>query len=168
MNYNTLTQTQYEQRRFDLIVNVEETGQVKLDPYIDSKGNVTIGVGFNLHAASVRDKVLTKLGISNTGTDKQYYDQLVKILSKKYRTGDQNILASVRQDLNTVMSQRTAGATFAFTNTQQARDVFDQLAPSYETKVSTRVPSVPSSTGERLTLFSLAYNSAATLLPVGS
>src|SRR5438445_13464524 len=86
MNYNTLTQTQYEQRRFDLIVNVEETGQVKLDPYIDSKGNVTIGVGFNLHDASVRDKVLAKLGISNTGTDKQYYDQLVGILSKKYKS----------------------------------------------------------------------------------
>jgi len=92
MNYNTLTQTQYGQRRFDLIVNVEETGQVKLDPYIDSKGNVTIGVGFNLYDASVRDKVLTKLGITNTGTDKQYYDQLAEILSKKYKSNDQSVL----------------------------------------------------------------------------
>ena len=77
MNYNMLAQTEYEQRRFDLIVNVEETGQVKLDPYIDSKGYVTIGVGFNLYTARVRDLVLTTLGVSNTGTDRRYYQQLV-------------------------------------------------------------------------------------------
>src|SRR3989442_14427878 len=112
MNYNTLTQAEYEQRRFDLIVNVEEAGQVKLDPYIDSKGNVTIGVGFNLHTASVRDTVLATLGVSNNGTDRTYYQQLVSILSKKYKTGDVNILASVRRQLSAVMSQRTAGATF--------------------------------------------------------
>ena len=92
MNYSTLTQAEYEQRRFDLIVNVEETGQVKLAPYIDSKGYVTIGVGFNLHAVSVRDAVLTTLGISNTGTDKKYYDALIEILSKKYQTGSQSEL----------------------------------------------------------------------------
>src|SRR6266516_1418576 len=129
MNYNTLTQDQYGQRRFEFIVNVEETGQIKLDPYIDSKGYVTIGVGFNLHTASVRDRVLTTLGISNTGTDKKYYAQLVSILSKKYETGDENILASIRRQLNAVMSQRTAGATFAFADTQQVRGVFDQLVP---------------------------------------
>src|SRR5262249_51650082 len=165
MNYNTLTPAAYGQRRFDLIVNVEETGQVKLDPYIDSKGNVTIGVGFNLYDASVRDKVLTKLGITNTGTDKQYYDQLAEILSKKYKSNDQSVLGRVRQDLNTVMSQRTAGATFAFVDTQQVCDVFNQLVSGYETEVSNRVPGVPPNTRERLALFSLAYNSAATLLP---
>src|SRR5882724_8957532 len=101
MNHTTLTQAQYEQRRFDLIVNVEETGQIKLDPYIDSKGYVTIGVGFNLHAASVRDRVLTTLGVSNTGTDRRYYQQLVSILSKKYTPdGSQEELANVRQQLN--------------------------------------------------------------------
>ena len=132
MNYNMLTQAEYEQRRFDLIVNVEENGQVKLDPYIDSKGYVTIGVGFNLHSASVRDTVLTTFGVSNTGTDRRYYQQLVSILSKKYTPGgSQEELASVRRQLNTVMSQRTAGATFAFANTQQVCDVFTQLAPDY-------------------------------------
>ena len=168
MNYNTLTQDQYGQRRFDLIVNVEETGQIKLDPYIDSKGYVTIGVGFNLHTASVRDRVLTTLGVSNTGTDRRYYAQLVSILSKKYRTGDENTLASIRRQLNTVMSQRTAESTFAFADAQQVRGVFDQLVPGYETEVSNRVPGVPPNTRERLALFSLAYNNAATLLPVGS
>src|SRR5215467_10654321 len=132
MNYNTLTPAAYEQRRFDLMVNVEETGQVKLDPYIDSKGYVTIGVGFNLNTASVRDRVLTTLGVSNTGTDRRYYEQLVSILSEKYKTGDQNELTRVRQRLNAVMSQRTAGATFAFADTQQVRSVFDQLVPGYE------------------------------------
>lgn len=168
MNYNTLTQADYEQRRFEVIVNVEETGQVRLNPYIDSKGYVTIGVGFNLHTASVRDRVLTTLGVSNTGTDRRYYEQLVSILSKKYETGDENILANVRRQLNAVMSQRTAGSTFTFANTQQVRGVFDQLVPTYETEVSNRVPGVPPNTRERLALFSLAYNNAGTLLPVGS
>jgi len=85
MNYNTLTLAAYEQRRFDLIVNVEETGQVKLDPYIDSKGYVTIGVGFNLHSASVRDTVLTTFGVSNTGTDRRYYQQLAWMFHKQKR-----------------------------------------------------------------------------------
>ena len=84
------------------------------------------------------------------------------------KTGDQNILESVRRQLNEVMSQRDAGATFAFANTQQVQDVFNQLAPSYETEVSNRVPGVPPNTRERLALFSLAYNNAATLLPIGS
>src|SRR5215471_2478114 len=168
MNYNTLTPAAYEQRRFDLMVNVEENGQVKLNPYIDSKGYVTIGVGFNLHSASVRDTVLTSFGVSNTGTDRRYYQQLVSILSKKYETEAQDILESVRRQLNTVMSQRTAGATFAFADTQQVRIVFNQLAPGYETEVSNRVPGVPPNTRERLALFSLAYNNATTLLPVGS
>jgi len=66
------------------------------------------------------------------------------------------------------MSQRTPGATFAFANVQQVQDVFNQLAPDYETEVSNRVPGVPPNTRERLALFSLAYNNAAALLPIGS
>ena len=168
MNYATLTQEQYEQRRFEIILNVEETGQIRLDPYIDSRGYVTIGVGFNLHTATVRDTVLTTLGVSNTDTDRGYYQQIVDILSIQYRPGNQNDLNRVRQRLNVVMSQRTPGSTFAFANTQQVQDVFNQLAPDYETEVSNRLPGVPPDTQERLALFSLAYNNAAALLPMDS
>ena len=85
MNDTTMTQEQYIQRRFALIVNVEETGQIRLDPYIDSKGYVTIGVGFNLHTANVRDTVLTTFGVSNTGTDRRYYQQLAWMFHKQKR-----------------------------------------------------------------------------------
>jgi len=92
MNYNTLTQTEYEQRRFDLIVNVEETGQIRLDPYIDSKGYVTIGVGFNLYTASVRDRILTALGVSNSGADRGYYEQLARIFHKTGQTSSKSLI----------------------------------------------------------------------------
>ncbi|WP_018416258.1 hypothetical protein [Teredinibacter turnerae] len=53
-----LSVNEYRTLRYEIIANVE--GE-KNYAYIDSKGYVTIGAGFNLHEDFVRDLVLDQL-----------------------------------------------------------------------------------------------------------
>lgn len=61
-NFTELSETEYGDRRFDLLVDFEENGDLKELPYVDSEGIPTIGVGFNLRVAAVRDEVPEALG----------------------------------------------------------------------------------------------------------
>jgi hypothetical protein len=58
MKYNELSKSNYETQRYNVLLNVEETGVAQLQPYVDSKGIATIGVGFNLKVEDVRNQVL--------------------------------------------------------------------------------------------------------------
>jgi GH24 family phage-related lysozyme (muramidase) len=81
MNFTPLTQPQYEDARYNFLLKTEEQGTPKLRPYVDSRGFITIGVGFNLNDATVRATVLAALGIQNAGADAAYYQQLSVILA---------------------------------------------------------------------------------------
>ncbi len=53
-----LSQSDYENLRYALIEQFEESGQPKVDIYTDTKGIVTLGVGFNV---AVRENLETVL-----------------------------------------------------------------------------------------------------------
>ncbi|WP_185232607.1 hypothetical protein [Teredinibacter franksiae] len=53
-----LSDEDYKKLRYEIIANVEGEKQIA---YIDSKGYVTIGTGFNLYEPGVRDLVLSEL-----------------------------------------------------------------------------------------------------------
>src|SRR4051812_43696231 len=70
INWTTIQDlNEYRQRRYNLLLQLEEKGQAKLLPYNDNPaagtaGNITIGVGFNLEgAAAVRTEVLRTFGL---------------------------------------------------------------------------------------------------------
>ena len=128
----------------------------KLTPYVDSRGLISIGVGFNLHEPHVRAAVLAEFGVQNAGNDATYYAQLVSVLSGTY-------IGSVAQanalsDLDRIMAARIAGDQFDFVNSAPVKAVFDSLAPGYEAIVNQKTPGLAPYSAERIALFSIAYN----------
>jgi hypothetical protein len=158
----TNTPNTYLIDRYNFILMVEERGKAKLKPYIDSKGWVTIGCGFNLHDPNVRSQVLTSMGIIDGTTIAKLTDYLSKNQSGKSNKAIQDLLDGV------------VATAFGFDTEDQVKTLFndgpngnDGLAQKYETIVDTwSVKSglgiIPPST-ERLALLSLAYNTPALL-----
>lgn len=66
MTPRPLNSTSYADLRYLLLVNFEESGDPKENPYLDSVNLPTIGIGFNLTA----DASLWKTG--NTSTEAQW------------------------------------------------------------------------------------------------
>lgn len=62
VEYNT---QQYNELRFNLLLNLEERRDPKELPYSDSVGIPTIGVGFNLRVEDVRNEILNQLDIEH-------------------------------------------------------------------------------------------------------
>lgn len=56
---HTLTQAEYLDKRYEIIKQLEESGNEKSIIYVDPKGMVTIGVGFNATQASVLEQILS-------------------------------------------------------------------------------------------------------------
>jgi GH24 family phage-related lysozyme (muramidase) len=157
MNFTLLTQQQYEDSRYQFLLKTEEGGIAKLRPYVDSRGFVTIGVGFNLNSSNVRSVVLAALGIQNAGADATYYQQLTSVLAGKYPTA--TTAAKALTDLDNIMSTRNgAGSRLGFASEQEIKSVFATLAPSYEGLVDQKAPGVPAYAQERVALYSIAYN----------
>ncbi len=145
---NYTTSTTYNEVRYNFILLMEESGNASLAPYVDSQGWITIGAGFNLSVANVRNTVLTALGISNAN--------LSSYLSANYK------LQPKDQVLNAL-----SGYNLAFTNEDQVYTVFNTLAQTYESILNTwsnkwGIGIIPQSP-ERVALLSLAYNSPALL-----
>jgi trimeric autotransporter adhesin len=158
MNFTLLTQQQYEDSRYQFLLKTEESGTAKLRPYVDSRGFITIGVGFNLNSANVRSAVLAALGIQNSGADATYYQQLTSVLAGLPYTNPTTV-AQALTNLDNIMSARNGvGSRFGFASEQEIKSVFATLAPSYESLVDQRAPGVPSYAAERVALYSIAYN----------
>jgi hypothetical protein len=64
INYAYLGPAGYDALRYQLLHNVEETNAPSSQPYVDCRGFVTIGVGFNLHDPAIRRAVLDSWGIA--------------------------------------------------------------------------------------------------------
>lgn len=84
MQYQDLGQTQYEDLRYQLLLNVEESGTARLLPYADGTGRVTIGIGFNLRDPAVRQAVLANWGVVQGGA---VYNTLLPLLQRSYQPG---------------------------------------------------------------------------------
>lgn len=145
MIYRNLTQSAYDALRYQVLLNVEETGDPKEVAYLDSKNIPTIGIGFNLRSENVRNAVLTKFGININaaqGTpERQYFDQIKSILNTSYASA-----ADLNAALNAVMNTRFNDAnipaenrtrsSFQFLNDTEIRSVFGGLIEGYETQVN--------------------------------
>ncbi|MBI5556781.1 MAG: hypothetical protein HY885_04025 [Deltaproteobacteria bacterium] len=155
--YNETTNS-YLADRYNTLLRIEErNGVEKLQPYNDGKGNVTIGVGYNLSDANVRSHVLSALGI----TDHEIIDSLVSYLGVQHN-GDTD--EAIQDDLYKIL-----GKAFEFTSVDQVKEGFngpngnDGLAQDYESFVDAwaakyGLGTIPPSR-ERITLLSLAWNS---------
>jgi GH24 family phage-related lysozyme (muramidase) len=65
INFNN-SPNSYLTDRYNFIRWMEEVGGIpSLTPYVDSKGWITIGVGFNLHDPDVCSQVLAGMGITD-------------------------------------------------------------------------------------------------------
>ena len=67
LNFNIFDQdpikneVQYKARRLEVMIQVEEGGTLKQQPYVDPKGLATMGLGMNLQVQVVRETVLDKI-----------------------------------------------------------------------------------------------------------
>ena len=171
LNFNILPTGQYQEQRYEIIKWAEESGLVRLPPYVDSKLIPTIGVGINLQVLPNLDAVLDAFGFT---TDKRAIPALRTIYNsiraRTARTGGTD--ASLQNDLNGFMADanridRAVRADFNFNSETEIRSVFTAISPRYEADLAARIPGLPIAAVERLTLFSLAYNNANLLIGPG-
>jgi len=116
MNFHSTTNS-YKDDRYSLILQVEEGGNPHLTAYNDGLGFVTIGVGFNLSDANVRDHVFTEIGITNTNLINQLTSYLTNNVGKT--TSD----SAIQTVLDGYMAQYMVGTTFSFANENQVKNV---------------------------------------------
>ncbi|WP_310599361.1 calcium-binding protein, partial [Desulfobulbus sp.] len=175
LTYNQLETNAYKALRYQVLVNVEESGDPSETPYRDSKGIPTIGIGFNLRTRSVRIEVLRELGLMVTDpspAERQYLNEIEAIVNTNYasnaalRTALNNVMSRRFNDVNIPTENRTH-ATFEFANDGEIRKVFDTLIEEYENQVDSRLAGIPATARERVALVSLAWNNAGKLLGDG-
>jgi Ca2+-binding RTX toxin-like protein/GH24 family phage-related lysozyme (muramidase) len=175
-----LTLAQYQSLRYLLIKQVEGTHGGT--PYIDSVGQVTIGVGFNIEGnVSLRNRIYEyfKIGSEEVNTDGESYRELLtEAIQSATSTTD------LQTDLNAIMNQRwlEKGSLADVPNRfvlpdddAVLRPMFDLAVQVYEDRLTNFLNQsggdLPESY-ERLTLISLQWNdspaSPIALLRVGN
>lgn len=176
LTYRNLAQSAYDALRYQVLLNVEETGDPKEATYLDSKGIPTIGIGFNLRSGNVLNAVLKKFGFNINSAkgspEYQYIDQIKSILNSGYASAaDLNtalnaVMNTHYNDANILAANRTR-SSFQFLNDGEIRGVFDGLIGGYEGKVDAWLSGIPITAQERVALVSLAWNNAGKLLGNG-
>ncbi|WP_019604631.1 hypothetical protein [Teredinibacter turnerae] len=177
-----LSVNEYRTLRYEIIANVE--GE-KNYAYIDSKGYVTIGAGFNLYGSGVRELVLSDIFSIDREENFETYQQLVDIFSQQYQVDARgNPLPGeterLNNALNAVMETWAQGgddrpSTFVIEDAggqtwqQRVRAFFENnFSQQYEDKVTDFIQNHPvmlenvtalvlPNSKERAALFSLAY-----------
>ncbi|MES2823504.1 MAG: flagellinolysin [Pseudomonadota bacterium] len=184
---HTLSQQDYFNQRYEIIKNLEESGNEKSTIYVDPVGIVTMGVGFNVAESNIVDKILQK-GFNLIDGDAASYktgktqlglrNAIIAITRGTHTTAE---LSVMQIQLNALMVEYTTSKTeFKFipigdkTAIQKIHDTFDELAKGYELSLSTFLSAsgfndgtVDSDTNninnmnystERLALISMQYN----------
>lgn len=187
ITFHTLGSSVYEDERYNILVDVEETGDPKEELYFDrndSERKATIGIGMNIDSGAntdvinaVLDKILYPSGSQSSGdesSDSAYRTQLKNaILDYDYDTLDSDAdtnralnAAALRSDLDAIMATRAADSnatystkktTFDFANDTEIKAVVNAVSSGFEGQVDTWLASIPDSK-ERAVLFSLAWN----------
>jgi hypothetical protein len=162
LKWNTISNHKtYSNERFELLVLLE--GSTDL-PYVDSVGDPTIGIGFNL--VYNLDKVL-KAMIGAKHWDDTLYQRLETQVNKAYSSGQNTTL---RANLDKVMAnwhdKHDSGVptTFAFTNDAQITRALDAMDDYYDGRIDSWLSGIPES-DERAALFSLTWNAPSMLGP---
>ncbi len=175
------TQATYDQQRYDEIRLLEGTNQGR--PYLDTTGNPSVGIGFNLRGnATVRAEVFFRMEINpdaqglsaaQRAAESSYLNQLNTAAAGSYASS-----SAVQSAFDAIMAVRAGDALFAgitritslptFTMTDpQMQAVFSVAALQAESKVDAWLAGIPQS-DERLALVSLAYNNLIGVNPGGT
>jgi Ca2+-binding RTX toxin-like protein len=178
-DWQTLTPLQYSSYLYNFLVDVETNSHQHADytAYSDSRGFLSIGVGFNLTESSVRSAVFAQLGLvsndpalagaqyaSLNATENNYIAQLITAIKNDnadaFNATLQNracntALTAVLGPLPSSLTDATAEAAF-----NAIVGAFDDSPHSgtFESLVNQWLPGIPPSS-ERIALLSLAYNS---------
>lgn len=162
LNWNEITgKKAYSEERAELLVLLEGS---TLTPYVDSVGDPTIGIGFNLvyNLEPVLRVIVGARNWSNT--------LLQKLEAEVDKSYTPNTSSSLIANLNKVMSDwhdkrdSDVPGTFSFRNEAQVARALDALAPSYDGKIDKWLAGIPESE-ERAALFSLCWNGPSLLGP---
>jgi GH24 family phage-related lysozyme (muramidase) len=162
LKWNTISNHKtYSTERFELLVLLE--GSTSL-PYVDSVGDATIGIGFNL--VYNLDPVL-KAMIGGKHWSNTLRDRLEAQIGKDYSSGQNTTL---RANLDRVMAdwhnKHDSGVptTFAFRNDAQITRALDAMDDYYDGRIDSWLAGIPESS-ERSALFSLCWNAPSMLGP---
>lgn len=166
ITYDILADATYNNNRFEFVKDVEENGTAKLTIYFDSKNIPTIGIGMNLRSSSVRDAVFDEI-LGNNPPQNLATNLTTVLNSTSYGSASQMQIA-----LDNLMSQAHTNDPdirnkFKFDNEDEVKNVFNVLAPDFETEIDNRIKTGIPKSDERIVLFSLAWNNASELLGPG-
>jgi len=162
LNWNEIAGKKvYSEERADLLVLLEGS---TLTPYVDSVGDPTIGIGFNL-VYNLEPVLRVIVGASNWSN--ALLQKLAAEVDRNYAPGANSALVA---NLNRVMSDwhnkhdSDVPSTFSFRNDTQVARALDALAPNYDAKIDKWLSGIPDSE-ERTALFSLCWNGPSLLGP---
>ena len=148
----------YKDLRFRAILALEERGDPHLTPYNDgaigvNNGYVTIGIGFNLHDAMVRQIVLSKLGFTGSELNRELSVYLGIAHAKDNLT--------IQSELNNIVQKYLPGRSFSFNSVMTCWSVAKATTRSMAVRVMTPISFKPAKTGRALTALSIAMAKAA-------
>ena len=162
LNWNTITDDKnYNEERFGLLKLLEGS---TTKPYLDSVGNATIGIGFNL---VYNLEAVLRVIIGGSNWSDTLYDLLQAVVDKDY---DSSQGATLIANLNSVMKNwhdnidSDVPSTFAFKNDTQIAKALDAMDDYYDGRIDSWVADIPDSS-ERAALFSLCWNAPSMLGP---
>lgn len=162
LNWNEIEDRKtYSSARADLLVLLEGS---TMTPYVDSVGDPTIGIGFNLvyNLEPVLRVMIGKKNWSDT-----LLERLTAEVEKSYSP---NTSSAVQANLDRVMKawhdkqNPSVPESFKFRNEAQIARALDALAPYYDGRIDDWLAGIPDSR-EREALFSLCWNAPSLLGP---
>jgi GH24 family phage-related lysozyme (muramidase) len=162
LNWNEIENPKtYSAARAELLVLLEGSTQT---PYVDSVGDPTIGIGYNL-VYNLEPVLRVIIGDSN------WSDTLLARLEAEVdKSYTPNTSSSLKANLDRVMKDwhDTKDAdvpdSFRFKNDDAVAKALDALAPTYDDKIDDWLSGIPDSR-EREALFSLCWNGPSLLGP---
>jgi GH24 family phage-related lysozyme (muramidase) len=162
LNWNEITgKKAYSEERAELLVLLEGS---TLTPYVDSVGDPTIGIGFNL-VYNLEPVLRVILGARNWSDG--LLQKLEAEVDKNYTPNTSSALIT---NLDKVMADwhdkrdSDVPSTFSFRNEAQVAKALDALAPTYDSRIDGWLSGIPDSE-ERAALFSLCWNGPSLLGP---
>jgi GH24 family phage-related lysozyme (muramidase) len=162
LDWNTIDDPKtYSAQRADLLVLLEGS---TLDPYVDSVGDPTIGIGFNLvyNLEPVLRVIVGRAHFSET--------LLARLEAQVDKTYPANSSTAIKANLDSVMKtwhdtrDADVPTSFTFRNDAQVARALDRLAPDYDGRIDAWLEGIPDSR-EREALFSLCWNAPSLLGP---
>ncbi|MDD5169115.1 MAG: hypothetical protein PHN75_09875, partial [Syntrophales bacterium] len=165
----SMSEEQYKDRRWDVILWTEESGKLKTTPYKDSKGYATIGAGFKID--SNWKEILNAMQFDTSDdapkTEKDYI-QKIKDLVGTNRKFTSTSMEALTKSLNDLMAKRATDIavpgtnkrrTFTFNDDNEIKATFQNIVLKYEDQLSRWLGGIPLSYSyERTVLLSLTYN----------